>query len=243
MIEPILMAAEDSSETLTTSVAKNYLAALVRTHGMAHATYVGLTVPGKTSESPIVWTTYDEAWQKHYSENNYARIDPVIAVERRSVLPVDWADIQSTNLTARRIFGEANEFGIGRQGLVIPVRGPRGDRGLFIVTSNASAAEWRGSKKSAMRDLVLIAQYVHQQAMTEADVYKSISQNFRLAPRETECLRWAAAGKSVIDTATILNISERVVRGYIDSARHKLNALNVAHAVSRAIGLGLIAPD
>ncbi len=243
MLESTLVGVEDSSETITTNLAKTYLAALVRTYGMANATYVGLTVPGRPTGTPIVWTTYEEAWTKHYSENNYARIDPVIGVERRSVLPVDWAELQNSGTGARRIFGEANEFGVGRQGLVIPVRGPRGDRGLFVVTSNESSSEWLARKKSAMRDLVLVAQYVHQQAMTEVNVYRSNHQDFRLAPREIECLRWAAAGKSVGDTATILSISERVVRGYIDTARHKLNALNVAHAVSRAIGLGLIAPD
>lgn len=62
----------------------------------------------------------------------------------------------------------------------------------------------------------------------------------RLSPRERVCLKWAAAGKTIEDTATILSISERVVRGYLDSARRKLDCLTKTQAVVRAIQLGII---
>ena len=93
-----------------------------------------------------------------------------------------------------------------------------------------------------MRDLVIIAQYVHQRAMTAANVYEQQASVVQLAPRVLECLRWAAAGKTVQDVSVILNLSERCVRAYLDTARHKLNALNIAHAVSRAMALGMIPP-
>jgi len=229
-------------EPLTSHKAKEFLQALVRTHGLAHAAYLGHTIPGRGPDEHIVWVTYNDEWVKHYFDNNYVKIDPIVAIDKTSVLPVDWQTVDKSSNTVRRFFGEACEFGVGRQGLAIPVRGPRGDRSIFAVTSNESDADWEKTKRALMRDLVLVAQYIHQQAMTEAGVYRPLDSEVKLAPRELECLRWAASGKTVQDIATILGISERVTRGYIDTARHKLNALNVAHAVGRAISFGLISP-
>jgi DNA-binding CsgD family transcriptional regulator len=227
---------------LTSTQVKAFLEALVRTYGLANAAYLGHTIPGRGPDEPIVWATYQESWINHYIEKKYVKIDPVVAIDKTSVLPVDWKTHDKSSSVIRRFFGEAAEFGVGRNGLTIPVRGPRGDRSIFAVTSNETTVDWEKTKRALMRDLVLVAQYVHQQAMTEAGVYKPLDTEIKLAPREAECLRWAAAGKTVQDIATILSISERVTRGYLDTARHKLNALNVAHAVGRAVSLGLIAP-
>ena len=43
--------------------------------------------------------------------------------------------------------------------------------------------------------------------------------------------------------ADALQISENTLRAYIDSARHKLGALNVTHAVALALARGIIVPD
>ena len=228
-------------ELLNSSKADAFLEVLVRTHGLTNAAYLAHTIPGRAPEDPIVCATYSTQWIAHYIENNYLKIDPVIALDKTSVVPVDWQSIDKSSPLLRRFFGEASEFGVGRNGLAIPVRGPRGDRAIFVVTSNETVTEWEKKKRALMRDLVLVSQYLHQQAMTEAGVYRAKSE-VKLAPREAECLRWAAAGKTVQDTAVILSISERVTRGYLDAARYKLNALNVAHAVGRAVSLGLIAP-
>jgi DNA-binding CsgD family transcriptional regulator len=40
--------------------------------------------------------------------------------------------------------------------------------------------------------------------------------------------------------AQSLAISEHTLRVYIESARHKLGAINTVHAVARALSLGLI---
>ena len=42
--------------------------------------------------------------------------------------------------------------------------------------------------------------------------------------------------------ADTLHISENTLRAYIDSARHKLGAMNVTHAVALALARGIIVP-
>lgn len=68
------------------------------------------------------------------------------------------------------------------------------------------------------------------------------SPAIHLTPRETECLQWAAAGKTAWETSRILAISERTATFHLTNAVKKLGATNRRAAVARAIGLGLIAP-
>ena len=56
-----------------------------------------------------------------------------------------------------------------------------------------------------------------------------------LAKREVECLKWISVGKTASETAEILELSDRTVRFYLETARHKLKANTVAQAVAIAI--------
>ena len=63
-----------------------------------------------------------------------------------------------------------------------------------------------------------------------------------MTDRERDVLSWAARGKSVLDTADILILSEDTVKTHIRNALTKLGANNKTHGVTKAIYLGLISP-
>jgi DNA-binding CsgD family transcriptional regulator len=92
-----------------------------------------------------------------------------------------------------------------------------------------------------MRDFQTIGHFIHNR-MVEA-VGINPSPNAPLLPRELECLRWAAAGKTKWEIGEILAISERTVKFHLDQARHKLNCVNVAQAVSKAQAIGVVKID
>jgi DNA-binding CsgD family transcriptional regulator len=218
--------------------AKAYLHALLRSYGLTNAAYVAHMVPGRLPSDRIVWTTYSDEPLLHRDGVSRSNIDPFLAIEKTSLLPIDLAPCPNMREHVRSLFGEAAE--VGKQALIVPVHGPRGDRSFLIITSNEDDADWEATKRRLMPDLVLVVQYIHHKAMVEAGLYNSRGSNVKLTPREVECLQWAAAGKTARDIATILSISQRVTRGHLDEARHKLNASNVAHAVGRAVSLGLV---
>lgn len=62
-----------------------------------------------------------------------------------------------------------------------------------------------------------------------------------LCPREGEALVLAALGHSTKESARIMGVAACTVKAYLDRAREKLNARNVAHAVSIAWEHGLLA--
>ena len=61
-----------------------------------------------------------------------------------------------------------------------------------------------------------------------------------LTRREHHCLQWAAAGKTSVETAMILGLSPHTINQHLTQAASKLGAVNRAHAVAKAIRLGLL---
>ena len=62
-----------------------------------------------------------------------------------------------------------------------------------------------------------------------------------MSAREHECLSLAAQGKTYRDIGSIVGLSFATVKTYLDTARYKLDAINLTHAVAKAITLGIIA--
>ena len=62
-----------------------------------------------------------------------------------------------------------------------------------------------------------------------------------LTPRQTECLQWAAEGKSSTDIAVILAISAHTVDEHLDNACRRLGVRRRSQAIAKAITLGIIA--
>ena len=184
--------------------------------------------------------TYDDAWKTHYTEQNFQLIDPTLHMPQRSIAPVDWSRLERSD-QFRQVFRDAHDFGIGDQGLTIPVRGPYGDVGLLSVTRECSKTEWTRLVGHVISDLQSMAVHIHDSVMN-SDTLTSVLMHPALSKREVEILQWTAAGKSQQDIGDILSISHRTVEVHLRSSREKLYALTTAQAVGRAIGLGLIFP-
>lgn len=62
----------------------------------------------------------------------------------------------------------------------------------------------------------------------------------QLSPRQIECLRLAAAGKTSSEIAIVLGISSRTVDQYVGEACERLKVRNRTQAVAKALTLGLL---
>jgi DNA-binding CsgD family transcriptional regulator len=182
--------------------------------------------------------TYSAEWVDHYVEKGYLFIDPVIHGAARRFHPVDWNEVDWSTKVLQAFRQDAAERGIGPQGLSIPIRGPSAQFALFTVTSHMDAASWRVFSEANSRDLILIAHDFNRKAL-EFDS-GDLSPNATLSPREVSAITLLAKGRSRAQAAEELQISEHTLRVYIETARHKLGALNTTHAVARALAQGLI---
>jgi DNA-binding CsgD family transcriptional regulator len=210
---------------------------ILEEYGLESATYFAVNLPNMSDDRPYILSTYSEEWLNHYSTQKYLTIDPVISVGFSSILPIDWRAIDRADASQRRLFAESLEFGLGKQGLTVPIAGKNGERALFSITCNFPDSEWSHILRIYMRDFQVLAYHLHQMILRVESLEE---EQVKLAPREIECLKWAARGKTVAEIGTILSLSDRTVRFYLDLARAKLNATNITHAVSKALSLNLL---
>lgn len=207
------------------------LAKILETYSLKSVAYLGAGLTDRSGDGPYLAVTYSPEWVTHYKTQRFVDVDPVIQVGLRRMLPIDWAEFDLNNQKVRRLFGEAGEFGLGRQGISVPVHGRHGDRALVSITSDAADRDWEHLRLHYLRDFQLLALHMHQAILRLEGSRRPELPT--LSPRERECLQWIAEGKTYWECATILGLSEHTVRCYLESARHKLGAANNTHAVSK----------
>lgn len=212
---------------------------IARAYGLKSISYVAAGASQKAGEEPYVAATYSPEWIQHYRAKRYLTIDPVVQVGMRRLLPVDWREFGELGKKVQEFFGESVEFGLGRQGLTVPVHGSHGDRALLSITSDLSEREWKFNRKIYSRDFQVLAFHAHARLVGREDVF---SKRVALSPRERECLAWTAEGKTVWECGVILGLSPYTVRCYLESARHKLAASSNTQAVAKALRFGLLSP-
>lgn len=208
-------------------------------YGLKTVAYLGTgTLDRKfPRREPYVVATYSPEWVERYRSRSYVKIDPVIQLGLRRLLPIDWDDFGSGDRSLREFFGEASEFGLGNRGMSFPVHGHTGDRALLSVTADFSEREWQWARRTAFRHFPIIAMHIHDAVLR---TYGLVRVQAQLSPRELECLQWISHGKTVLECGTILKLSPHTVRCYLESARHKLVASSNTHAVALAIKSGLL---
>jgi DNA-binding CsgD family transcriptional regulator len=214
------------------------LSQIARKFDLRHVAYLGLNLPNTRPHEPYIITTYSDQWVQRYQSENYVTIDPVINDGLSGVLPLDWNDVRDKSKKVRSFFAEAEQFGVARQGLSFPIRGAHGEAAMFSINADVSDRDWEHEKLRLLRECQILAFHFHTRILEDLGI--SLPEDTRLYPRERECLIWASAGKSAADTATILGISERTVRYYLENARVKLGTVNTVQTVAKAIRLRLI---
>ncbi len=183
--------------------------------------------------------TYSPDWVARYVSQSYERIDPVVQGCYRRFHPIDWRALDWTSRAARSFLHEALDHGVGTQGLSLPIRGPGGQFAVFTVNDTVSDESWTRLRDERLSDLILVAHFVNQKAL-ELEGNRDAADLRALSPREIDALTLLAAGHNRAAIADRLHISEHTLRVYIESARHKLGAMNTVHAVARAMVQGLI---
>lgn len=204
-------------------------------YDVEHAVYHAINGAG----DQFAALTYDAIWEPRYREMGYVATDPVVRGALRQFHPLEWKQLDWSGKAERRLFAEAVEAGIGNQGYSIPIRGPNGQFALFTINQTTSDEKWARHIREISRDMLLAGHFIHHQAMAILSP-EDITSGRDLSPRERDALTLLGVGHSRGQVADRLQISEHTLRVYIDTARHKLGALNTTHAVALAFKQGKI---
>ncbi len=212
------------------------LATLARELGFEHCSY------GMRSPLPLgapqfsLFSDYPDIWSQRYVERNYFSIDPTVHHALTQSTPLIWS--AESPMAHPEFWEEAQQHQL-KHGWCMPSRGQFGTVGLltFVRSGELITETELDAKESRM---ILLTQVAHS-AMSERLAPKQMTEcSSRLTPREREVLQWMAAGKTYIETGSILGIDDRTVKFHLKNAMTKLHAINKTQAAFKATLLGIL---
>jgi DNA-binding CsgD family transcriptional regulator len=206
--------------------------------GVSHISYIRFA-PGKSADTSFMTAivTFSVEWQSRYFTRQYGETDPVIAYGREAVLPFDWETFGDGDPAVLAFLADATKHGVGPNGVSIPIRNRIGIFSIVSFISDHSRTEWSRYKAAYMGKLQLLSCLIDSAANIN---FKLPSLPVKLSRREEQCLIWAARGKTYQEIADILELTFGSVKTHLDTARHKLNCMNLTHAAAYAVATGAI---
>jgi DNA-binding CsgD family transcriptional regulator len=235
----------ESVQQLSAAATIDELTALCHTYSatLGFDSFVyALRVPTQFSESRlVVLNGYPNGWVNHYFERSHFMNDPVLAHCASHNVPVQWQDLVTPAGSASRLMmDEAGDFGL-RTGVTVPVHSPQGELGILSLAVNQGPRAARQITRHAVPYVQVLSSYLHEAVRRVAGL-DGVPHSEPLTPRECECLRWAADGKTSGEIAQLLCLAESTVNFHLNKAMHKLQVCNRQHAVARATLQGHIQP-
>ncbi len=184
---------------------------------------------------------YPDAWLDHYWENGYALSDPAVLYCGQHIVPIEWHALSyERDSRSTQVMKEAAAFGL-KSGVSMPIHSPHGELGILSFALNRDDTVAREITRHALPYVQLLAGHVHE-AVRRIAAPSDNEPLQELTTRETECLRWAADGKTSWEIAQLLNMSERTVNFHLNNSMIKLDVCNRQHAIAKAVLRGLINP-
>ncbi|UVK38922.1 LuxR family transcriptional regulator [Mesorhizobium sp. AR10] len=176
-------------------------------------------------------------WLERYVARNYVDHDPVVSHMKQLQAPFQWREAaQGIRIDngSDEVMGDASEFKL-RDGLAFPLITLDGQ--IVMVSLGGEAVELSGAEFGLVS---LVSTYAVGRAMQLHTMASKTIDHIELTPRERECLKWAAVGKSEWEISQILGISEHTSEKHLLNAKSKLGAVNRVQAVAEAIRRGYI---
>ena len=200
---------------------------------------------------PATLTNYPQAWMGPYLTRSLYLGDPVLHQARWSHRPFFWGPnlfLEPYRPRQRRVLEEAGAHGI-RYGLGVPVHGPMGSCGVFLLSDGDP--EWLRRRTEGEQDqLYAVALDVHdyllQGVMAKVGKLED-TLDWRspglLRQREKEVLLWTREGYPAKRVGSLLGLKEDTVHRYLSDAQQKLGCRTKFEAATRAFRAGLLYGD
>ncbi|MES2826347.1 MAG: LuxR family transcriptional regulator [Pseudomonadota bacterium] len=187
-------------------------------------------------------TNYPDGWWALYFKENMQKCDPVVNYCFEKTSPIRWDHLMKmekyNSPASAQMMSTAATFGL-THGFSVPIKSPSGEVAIFSLVAP--------EMESLDEQFIQVLPYAQSLSYSLLDTYirlkgEVINADFKITPREKECLFWACEGKTAWEIAQIIGITERTVIFHMTGATKKLGAANRQHAVAKAIMHGLIKP-
>jgi LuxR family transcriptional regulator, quorum-sensing system regulator SolR len=197
----------------------------------------GMRGPLPLASPRALWrSNYPAGWQQRYHECDYVRRDPTVALAGFSDTAVLWSDELFAPCPELR--AEAREFGLVH-GWAQPRRDAHGVVSLLTCVRGEPPIDEAEVTAKGER-LQWLSYLCHEGMLKHWGPRLQRPPEIELSDREVEVLRWSCDGKTSLDMAQIIGVSEATVNFHMRNACTKLGTPNKTAAAVRAAMLGLL---
>lgn len=220
----------------------NALFDLSKQFGFERTMFAVVPRPGMALEEAFLRSSYDSRWRTIYDEHGMVHFDPTVAHCLTKTTPLVWSPGIFASTSQKQMYEEACGVGL-RTGLTLPMHGPRGEVGIlcFVTDGALSKSLWRDMNHH-LPDIALLRDVAFETCQRHITPYVEASLP-KLTPKERECLKWTAVGKTSWEIAGIFRCSEAVVNFHMSNIRRKMGLSSRRAAAVKAVRLGLISLD
>jgi len=194
---------------------------------------------------PTIVNNYPERWRTLFKAQSYRAIDPVLSACQRHGGAMRWTDIETIiplTQQQREVLNQARAHGL-RSGCTFANIMP----GLptischFVMADNQPISDRAFMLAQVIGHAVCVRARGLWQAMPGRDDTGEGPE--LLSPRQVECVKLVARGKTSWEIATLLGISDQTVTEYLNDARRRMGVATRAQLVLHALHRGYFALD
>lgn len=185
------------------------------------------------------------SWLKRYDEAGYLDVDPRVEHCLSSPTLYTWDRAQRTSPEAAIMFEEAAAYGI-RAGISCAILTHDGFVGMFSASTSYRLSRSDLMSQHVRGRFLIVRDYLSMLINPETTRSNAgpdnllFDRNAKLSRREEQVLLAAALGMSVGEISGKVGISESTTRLYLSTAKARLGARKLGHAIAIAVKHNLI---
>jgi len=179
------------------------------------------------------FNNWPKEWLDLYQEHAKFEDDLLVIESGRRMQPFLASEVRGDPALARaseKLLAAFDAFG-WRDVFTVPVHGPGGYNGLVALATMRPVA-LDPVDRSALEIMSLA---LHRRCRETLDFGSAQPPVERLTPRQLECLRWVAAGKSEAAIGKILGVSAATVHFHVETAKKRLKVASRVEAIAKVI--------
>lgn len=217
--------------TQITKIIERETAALAFDH---YALFIRHPVPF-TRPKTFIYSNHARRFIRHYMKENYSHLDPVLRACQLPGKLVHWSE--NSFIAQQRLHDLITDNGV-MSGISCSAMAANRAVGILSMSSGKGLENIGISLEKELKLQYLISLALSALIQVQ-DVSMSV-YNMELSERELEILKWTAEGKTSVEIALILSISEHTVNFHQKNMQKRLNAPNKTQIASYAAAIGLI---
>ena len=193
----------------------------------------GWTGIGAKRSYRFYFNTWPADWLAVYNNEGLFLDDPIVPEAMRRMSPFRWADLtdgRTLDERASNVVARVYAYGWA-DGLVIPVHGPSGYQGMVSLASMRRL-------DLSHDDIALIwvmSVALHDRCRVTRGLGESSHPAPELSARETECMRWVAAGKTDWEIGLLMSVSSSTAHFHVERVKKRLNTSSRTEAVAMLV--------